>query len=632
MSTNGYPNCFFAGTTNTAYFNVPTGPTGAPGPAGSPGGTGGTGPTGPPGTPAPGVSPMTPFVEGVAYGSTDTSGRTQLGYGVDNSSTNVGLWSSSSGGAQSPFNSSVSVTAFTDTECSSARCREGIYLGDRGSIKGSTLDLSIMMQRNSIIENQADWSHNTMILTDFTANPSDSLTNSTAIVSGQFVTDTQIDQGILVGDMTGVSGNGVRDTLCIRTPGAPVSSTLELARDSAYIGNGQIAKVMASGEFLVETYNDYYIKTLAPGTGSETEYVTYDSGSGQVTTSPIPTPYVLPVKQPNVQGGQYGINSVANASEVNGRNSFNNYSAGPVALSGVTAVGQQLYQNSVPGTNNFTNNIFLGRSHQFTGAGLIQNSMIAATITGNVGISGISESCMIVPRASSLLLGYTGNCTGANFHSSGVVTCTSDPSYSSVLSSGGTVNPGVGNLVVCENQSGGSIVMSGSGNTFISSSSADVTYNWPAGINNSTVIKSGPNTVTPNAGTQLAVSHTSFLIPNLVAGAAGNAVYPATFNLGTGRISHVISADFSRILRRVGTTNASGQIAFSTGAITPLADSAISLTVRNASTTVSYNAQVISIVLNTITVQVFNSVTVVLASPSMTASGAGIIVHMMMSY
>jgi hypothetical protein len=592
------------------------------------GATGPAGPPGPIGPPGPGAVPMTPFVGGTAFGETSV-GRTLLGFGVDASSNNVGLWGQSVGAAQEPSNSSSSVTGFFDTLLDSARMLEGIYLGQGGSLKNSNLSNSLFMQRNSIVENQADWTQNLIMLYDFNANANDSITRSIALMTGQFVTDSQFDRSLLIGDMTRMDGSGVNDALCIRTP-SPVG-TLTMADNSGCISNGQLSKVMSNGEFLVETYSSYFFKTLRQdNTTGNIAY--YNPVDGELTFGGLPTPYTLPVKQPTIIGGQFGINSSSNNSEVNGRNSFNNYSAGPVALSGVTAIGNNLYQNSVPGTNNFTNSIFIGRSHQFTGANLIQNSLIAAQITGVATITGISECNMVVPRAASLSLNYAGAVTGANFFSSGTVTCLSDPLYSSVFSSGGTVNPGTANMVLCENQSAGAIRMLGQGNTLISSSSTAQTYNWPAGINNSTVIRSGANAIAPTATSQLAVNHTSFLFPNISAGAASNVVYPVTFNQGTGLISHVISADLSRVLRRVGTTNATGQIVFSTGTITPLADSAISLTVRNASTTVAYTAQVIAIGLSSVTVQVFNSVTVVLASPSMTASGAGIIVHMNMSY
>lgn len=789
---------------------------GTPGPVGPPG------PTGPPG---PGSSPMTPSVEGTAFGNTDMLGRTQLGYLVDNSSSNnIGLWSSSAGIAQELTNSTSSVTAFVDTTMNGAQMQNGVYLGEMGSIRNSNLSNCLFLERNSNIENQTDWTENTLLCNNFTANPGDSITRSTALITGQFGTDSKLDQSILIGDMTRMDANAF-DILCLRTPGS--TGTLTMANNTAYIGNGQVSKVMNPNEFMIETFGSYFLKTLradttsgniayydpvggeltygapptvivpsmlpllegkaygrttttgrtylgynvddgdtgiglyssiagapqgphsavnsitalanaptnaavlsgsnviannstlngctlvdssamfhgnfsvasnftnsvllgdmtnfrsnGPATGSvvlrpgnnggiavrianngcligkgvagtvmnddefrvsnyTSHYVegiplavggnplTYDPVTSQVSYS---APFNVAAKQPTVLGGQYGISSSANGSEVNGINSFNNYSAGPAQLTGVTAVGNNLYQASTPGANSFANSIFLGRTHQFTGAASIKNSLIAANIVGINSISAISESNMVVPRASSLTFGYVGTVSGASFFSSGLVANTTDPLYSAVFSSGGTVNPGQSNLVLSENLAAGTITMAGSGNTLITSSSSAQTYNWPVGISNSTVIRSGPNAVTPTATGQLAVNHTSFLFPNLQTQSVNNASYPAIYDLGAGRISHCISAEMSRVLRRVGTTNAVGQVVFSTGVITPLADSAVSLTVRNTSTTVAYTAQVIAIGPSSVTVQVFNSVTVVLASPSMTPSGAGIIVHMNMSY
>lgn len=398
--------------------------------------------------------------------------------------------------------------------------------------------------------------------------------------------------------------------------------------EAAYIGNQSATETISNRECWISSYDRFFLRTLRNATG--TNVAIYDPASAELTYSSLAT--ALPDKQPTTQGGQFGINSTANVSEVNGRNSFNNYAAGPPQLTGVTAVGQQLYQASVPASNGFVNDIFLGSRHQFPGATSIQNSLIATHIVGNATISQITDCNMVVPRASSLTLNYTGQATGASFHSSGSIACISDPLHAAVFSSGGTVDPGTSNLVLCENRPGGLVTMSGSGNTLISSSSAAQTYSWPAGINNSTVIRSGADPVTPSASGQLAVSHTSFRFSNLAAGTSGNSVHLMSFSLANGLVRHVISSDFSRVLRRVGTTNGASQVVFSTGTITPLPDSAISLTVQNASTSVFYGAQVVAIGASSVTAIVFNSVSAVAGSPTMVPSGAGITVHMNMSY
>lgn len=587
------------------------------------------GPQGPQGPPGPGSSPMTPFVEGTAFGETSV-GRTLLGYGVDAGSNNIGLWCSSTGSPQPASNSSSSITAFFDTDVDSATLLNGIYLGQGGSITGSNLSNSLFTQRNSNVENMAGWTDNIMTLNNFTANPNDSITHSIVVMQGQFVSDSQFNQSLLIGDMTRLEGSGVTDALVIRTPGP--FGTITMANNSGYIGNGQVTQVLDPGDLMVETFDRYFLKTLrSDNTSGQIAY--YEPGSGELTYGPEPVPYTLPTKQPTTAGGQFGINSAANGSEVNGSNSFNNYSAGPAQLTGVTAMGQQLYQASTPGANTFTNDIFLGRSHQFPSATSIQNSLIAASIVGNAGISKILDCNMIVPRASSLTFGYVGEINGANFHSSGSVACTTDPVYASVFSSGGTVNPGATNLVCSSAPAANSIIMQGQGNTLIQSSSSAVTYNFPV-FSNCCAINSGTIITLPDANSQLSSNHSSFRMPNILTVAtSNNSTAPLAFNSVTGRISPTLSSLLSRVYRNIGVTNAAGQAVFTPGGgINPSTVGIVfTATIRNASTTISYNAQVINVNATQIIVQVFNSVLVVTGA-SMVPSGAGILVHFTMEY
>lgn len=588
------------------------------------------GPPGPIGPPGPGSSPMTPLVEGTAYGTTDTLGRTQLGYGVDNSSSNnIGLWSSSTGAAQETTNSTSSVTAFVDTPMLGAQMQNGIYLGETSNITGSNLSNSIMLARASDLVNQTDWTENTLLLNGFTANPNDSVTRSLAMISGQFVTDTAVNEGVLLGDMTNTFGGTVDNVICVRTRGGV--GTVGLADGCCYIGTGDNSYLSAAGDCMIADYQRFFLRMLRNDNTSG-EIVYYDSTSGELTYGPEPGVSVLPAKKPTILGGQYGISSGPNANEINGLNNFNNYSTSPPQLNGVTAIGSSICQGSAPASNSFLNSIFLGRAHQFTGASIIQNSMIAASIIGTATISSVNDTCIICPRAGSMLLGYSGALTGACLVSSGSISCTADPADSVVLSSAGTVNPASSNLVLCENRAGGSVVMAGAGNTLITSSSTAVNYNFPAGVNNATVIKAGINAITPNANGQLAVNHTSFLFPNLPSATAGSSTFPVGFSQVTGQIFYYSSTDFSRVLRRVGTTNGSGVITFFTGTITPSGNSAVSLTVRDASTTIAYTAQVTGIGASSVTVQVFRSTNAVLGSPTMIPAGSGIVCHMNMSY
>lgn len=596
------------------------------------GATGPAGPPGPVGPPGPGSSPMTPFVEGTAFGETST-GRTLLGYGVDAGSNNLGLWASSIGAPQNPCNAGMSVTEFFDTNTSDAVLLNGVYIGTEGSIKSSNLSNSILIQRNSFVEGVSDWTRNLLMLYDYTANAGDRITRSLALMTGQFSTDSNFDQSLLVGDMTGVDSPGIFDALCLRTPGS--TANLTMAKNTGYIGNGQTNYVMNPSDFMIETYSSYFLKTLRPdNTTGQIAY--YEPGTGELTYGPEPTPYILSAKQPTVLGGQLGLNSNANNSEVNGRNSFNNYSALPVQLSGVTAVGNNLYQNSTPASNSFSNSIFLGRSHQFTGAATITNSMIAANIVGINSISKIQDCNMAVPRAASLTFGYVGEINGANFFSSGNIACTTDPLFSSVFSSGGTVNPGQTNLVLTAAPTTNSIIMKGQGNTLIQGTPSAFTYNHP-NFSNCTTILGGSSAVSATANLQFVINHNTFRMPNVltVSGAilAAN-LTPMYWDASTGLISPTVSSRASRVWRGIGTTDAAGQVIFTPGGgLNPsTVGYTVNLTVVNNSTTIAYTAQVENLTATQIFARVFRSVTVALASPSMTLAAAGITLHATMAW
>lgn len=582
----------------------------------------------------PTVASMTPTVEGVAFGETSV-GRTLLGYQVDASSNNVGLWCSSVGAAQELSNSSSSVTAAFDTSVDSAQLQNGVYITQAGSLKSSNMSNSLLVARNSVLENQADWTEDTLLLNGFTANPNDRVTRSVGLLSGQFVADSNFDQSVLIGDMSRLDGPGVFGCIVLRAPG-PVG-TITMAKNSCYLGNGQQTQVLQAGDFLSETYNRYYLRTLAPGTGGETEYVTYDSVTGEMTSAAIPTPttYTLPVKQPNTLGGQYGISSLGNASDVNGRNSFVNYAAGPVQLSGVSSVGSSQFQVNTPASTSFTNVILLGRTHSFNALQSIADSLLAANIVTGANISQVVNSCIVVPKAGSLTISYAGAITGANIVSSGAVSLVSDPLYATVMASGGSVTPAGSNAVFACNQGAGAISMNGQGNSLILSAGNSVVYNWPVGVSNSCSISNGASTVTPSASNQLCANHLSLRMPNInAAGVADINTLPMAFNSGTGLISPTLSSLLSRVYRAVGTTTPAGQVTFTPGgSINPTTIGyAFNATVRNASTTVAYTAQINAVTATSVTIQVFNSVTVVLASPSMVPAPAGITVHFSMCF
>ena len=431
----------------------------------------------------------------------------------------------------------------------------------------------------------------------------------------------------VVGDATSAVMGSLLDTAFIASGGAqPVTMNGAAA---LYLGNQSATETVATREAWISSYDKFFLRTLRQATAANV--AVYNANTAELTHTPFIN--LLPLKQPAVLGGQYGISSSANGSEVNGINSFTNYAAGPAALTGVTSVGNNQYQASTPASNSFVNDIFLGRLHQFTGASSIQNTLIAANTVGISSITKILDCNMVVPRSASLTFGYSGEINGACFMSSGSVTNVIDPQYATVLSSGGTVNPGQTNLVLASGLAGSSVVMNGTGNTLIKSSSSALAYNWPAGISNTTVIQGGNLTIAPTANGQLCASHSTLRMPNLTNAATTNNQRPVVFDPSTGYLTPTSDTLTSRTARFSGTTNASGQVTFNTGVVSATAANvSIQATVRNASTTVAYVAQVNAVTASSFTIQVFNSVTVVLASPSMAPSGAGITVTASMSY
>lgn len=610
-----------ADNTGSSFWNIDNTSSSTPGPAGPPG---------PPGPPGPGSLPMTPLVEGTAFGETSV-GRTLLGFQVDDSSNNVGLWCSSVGLPQGVSNSSSSVTAFFDTDVAGSQLQNGVYVGQAGSMTSTNASNSIILTRASTMDGSADLTQNTLIANMLTLDPSDMITRSVALIGGEFVTHpSTFDQSILIGDVERTGGLA-SDVILLRTQGG--GGTLTMANNSGYIGNGANTYVSAAGDFRVADYQAFHLNTLRPD-ATPVNVVYYEPADGELTYGPAPVA-ALPVKQPNTLGGQYGISSLANGSEVNGRGSFANYSAGPVQLTGVTAVGNSLFAVNGPGLSSFTNCIFLGRTHSFNAVQSVTDTLLAANIVTGANISQIVNSNIIVPKAGSLTFTYAGAVTGANIVSSGSVICVSDPLYSTVLASGGSVTPAGSNLVLATNQGAGSISMNGSGNSLVLSAGNSVAYAWPVGVSNSCVLHNGTSIAVPSASNQLCANHLSLRMPNInAAGVADINTTPMAFNSTTGLISPTLSSLLSRVYRAVGTTNAAGQVTFTPGgSINPTTVGySFQATVRNASTTVAYTCSINAVTATSVTVQVFNSVTVALASPSMVPVGAGIIVHFSMAY
>jgi len=400
---------------------------------------------------------------------------------------------------------------------------------------------------------------------------------------------------------------------------------------SLYVGNQSLNEVVNDREAWFSSYDRFFLRTLRADSAPP-DICFYDPSTGELTYGP-PAAGSLAVKQPNTLGGQFGVNSLANGSEVNGRGSFSNYAAGPAALAGVTASGNNLYAASTPAVNSFTDAILLGRNHTFTGAQSINNSFIAANTVGVVGISQIAGTVLLAPRGSAVNISYAGAITSLTAVHGGPLTLTADPLGSTVLGSGATIGPGSGNLVLSAHPSPGSHTVAGSGNISIHASGTATTVN--SAFSNCCILNSGSTTVAPLANLQLCANHTSLRMPAINAvGTVDINTSPMAYNTGTGLIAPTLSPLLSRVYRAVGTTTLSGQVIFTPGSgINPsTVGFAFNATVRDASTTVAYTCQVIAVSATSVTVQVFNSVTVVLAAQSMVPSGGGIIVHFTMCY
>lgn len=577
-----------------------------------------------------GGAPMTPTVEGTAYGSTDQLGRTMLGYQVDDSSSNsIKLWSSASGLSQGVHNSTSSVTAFTDTLLTGANLQNGVYLGDAGSLQNTNANNSILIERGSLLANVPNLQRNILIGRELTLDPTDAISDSVVIASGEFVSHpSRFNECVLIGSVDQAFGALTSAAIYIAPPGAVAIQGI--ANNSLYIGNGQQGYLAAAGDARLADFNRFFVNTLRLSPAAEVVY--YDALTGEMTRG-APPAAVVPLMEPNVPGTSFGITNVAQSAEVQGRTNFQNYTGlGATSLVQTTAMGSFLYANSLPATTTFTTNVLLGYNHIYDNAVAIQNCSIIANSIGTPAITGLSSCNIHVPRDSGFVTSYAGFIRGLAAFSSGTVSSSAEPRDSLVLGSSGTYSPGANNLLIGANVDTGLLAVSGNGNTLISASNTAITYTM-AGVSNSTVIRNGTGALNPTANQQLASNHTSLYMPALAATAAPTATsWPAVYDPGTGRVSWLQSNDFSRVLRRQGTTNGAGQAVFNTGIFSPLAAGVALNATAAGPGTAARIAMITTIGGSSVTVTVFESVLAVVGSPTMVAVGSGVTVYFTMAY
>jgi hypothetical protein len=597
------------------------------------------------------VAEMTPTVAGTAYGLQDTGTVSNLlGRDVNAAATSAtGRYQAQIAGT--PQAASYSFAVFDENHCltdTNTTANNALVAVNNSELSNTQISDSVCEVTNSLLSdtainnalvhgNAAQLHGGAMVLNcALTVNDSHlksaQLDQACLHVTGLNAEGIPFEGAVMVGSMTNTAVTTMRESVFIGSNAGAVIN--QNGQQALYLGNQSIGETTNDREAWISSFDRFFLRTLR-NDPAPPDVCFYDPSTSEITYGPAPVA-ALALKQPTTLGGQFGINSAANSSEVNGRNSFNNYSAAPIQLSGVTAVGNNLYQASTPASNSFSNSIFLGRSHQFTGATTITNSLIAASIVGISSVSKIQDANMVVPRAASLTFGYTGEINGPAFFSSGNIACTQDPLYSTVVSSGGTVNPGANNLVLSSTPVTNSITMNGQGNTLITAAPSAFTYVHPV-FSNCTTILGGTSAVSATANLQLVTNHNTLRMPNIltVSGAllAAN-LTPVFWDTSTGLISPTVSTRASRIWRGTGTTDGAGQVIFTPGGgLAPnTVGYAVNLTVVDNSTTIAYTAQIESLTATQILARVFRSVTVVLASPSMTLAGAGIVLHATMAW
>jgi hypothetical protein len=574
---------------------------------------------------------MLPLTEGVAYGRTTTRGQTYLGYGVDDTGTyGIGLWASSTGIPEELSLQESSITGFVDTPIQDANLAYGVYFGARGNLQKADINGSLLLARDAFLTN-TNFSNSTLFLNAFSTGDGDTVRNSVAAITGEFLTHpSTFDNSILLGNMFNVAGT-VGQAICLKpTRGlAPIT----MADNSVYIGNGSVPATLNANEFHVGPYTSFKFDTIPAATAPEVLY--YNNATSAVTRGALPVApgYVLPQKLPTTLGGTFGINSVSGRSEVCGNNSFTNYAASPVQLAGMTAIGQSLFSANIPASTTFTDSIVMGNTQVFPRLITMASSILALHNT-NMAMTRITDSIAILPKSGSVTSTYIGQMTNATMVSSATVNMSRNPNCTSMLASGGSINPGETNLVLSSNIVGNIDLSGGTGNTFIQSFNAGLNYTLGA-FNNCTILHSSDIPALPTADRQLVISHDTIRAPTFVTvTATTNPTQYLCYQNNSKTFVTVNSNTMSRVMRGPATTNASGIATFSiaTLGLASAVDVYANANARNNSSTIAYTCNIIAVTTAAVTIRVFRSTTVVLAAQSMVSAGAGIVLDIAVHY
>lgn len=286
----------------------PQGPTGFTGPTGNTGATGFTGATGPPSGftgptgPTGNVNPMTPVIEGVAYGrTTNNNGKTMLGYQVDDSSTNsVSFWSGN--GPQGVHTSIESIEAMVNSDCTGMNGSNSVSILNNCGVTGVNFSDSITVAKGSSFT--GNWNNNILLTNDFVSS-SDSMTNSVGIMSGEFPFPSSFSDSIIIGGVSGcysVTGTAVA-AICLAAPGS--NQLIALQTESCYIGNGLVSKVLAPSEFHLNGFTSFSTNANAIPQSSGSRLLSYSPGSGEITQDTAEN--LIGPMQPQQLGLAYGL-------------------------------------------------------------------------------------------------------------------------------------------------------------------------------------------------------------------------------------------------------------------------------------------------------------------------------------
>lgn len=484
---------------------------------------------------------------------------------------------------------------------------------------------SIVIENSSDTSNVSGCTGTTLIANNYISSVGDSFLDSNVNIRGTFEQPSIVDSSIILGTVDNFRAAGtIQNSITLR-PYNVGGLRVQQASNSCLIGPGSAGRSIGTAEFWIDGYANYYINGIRSATGPT--YLRYDDTTEEITQSSLSS------KEPLLLGGSYGLTGTN--TEICGFNSYSNYTNGTTNLNGVSALGVAQF-STLPNTSVITNSSFIGRTFNMATMTSITSSLLIGSSVNFPNMTTMLDCLFITPKAAALTALGTFNMSRSTIISSGTVTLQSDPSGACIVSGGNsTITTGNGRNGVFMVNSGGQLNFSGTsqGNMVIATTNSAATINYPAAINNSCSIQLGAAPILPTGNLQLNSNCQELHFPGLATlVSASNDVRPVVYNTVSGIMSPINDVSVSRVYRTTGTTNGAGQITFLTTVTANAVGTAYCVQVVNTSTTIAYTSSIIATTAGSVTAQIFRSVTVVLASPSMQAAGAGITATLMFAY